>query len=101
MSQARSRTPLVLGIIGGVACLGLVLVLVLGGIVGFLVLREGSEPGSGTSTEAGPAEGTGGSTGSGAVVAPPGAAADEPYLELSTSGDGPVVDVYLDFLCPH
>ncbi|MFI8777787.1 hypothetical protein ACIGH6_11995 [Brachybacterium paraconglomeratum] len=56
MSQPRSRTPLVLGIIGGVACLGLVLVLVLGGIVGFLVLREGSEPGSGTATEAGPAE---------------------------------------------
>lgn len=34
------------------------------------------------------------------VVPPPGVAADQPYLELSTSADGPVVDVYVDFLCP-
>ena len=40
MSQPRSRTTLVLGIIGGVACLGLVLVLVIGGVAGYLILRE-------------------------------------------------------------
>ncbi|MCT1908209.1 hypothetical protein ACH0CV_05045 [Brachybacterium paraconglomeratum] len=51
MSQPRSRTPLVLGIIGGVACLGLVLVLVIGGVAGYLILREGSDPGTGTATE--------------------------------------------------
>lgn len=34
------------------------------------------------------------------VVPPPGVAADQPYLELSSSADGPVVDVYIDFLCP-
>ena len=101
MSQPRSRTPLVLGIIGGVACLGLVLVLVIGGVAGYLILREGSDPGTGTATEEGSAEGAESSTGSGEVVAPPGASADQPYLELSTSDDGPVVDVYLDFLCPH
>ena len=56
MSQPRSRTPLVLGIIGGVACLGLVLVLVIGGIAGVLILREGSDPRPGTATEAGPTE---------------------------------------------
>lgn len=33
------------------------------------------------------------------VVAPPGVEEDQPYLELSTSADGPVVDVYRDFLC--
>ncbi len=100
MSQPRSRTPLVLGIIGGAACLGLALLLVLGGVTGYLILREGSDSdtGPGTSTEA---DGPGGAEGSGELVAPPGAAADQPYLELSTSDDGPVVDVYLDFLCPH
>lgn len=36
-----------------------------------------------------------------AVVTPPGVDADQPYLELSQSADGPVVDVYIDFLCPH
>ena len=41
MVAPRSRTPLVLGIVGGIACLGLVLLLVLGGIVGYLVLKEG------------------------------------------------------------
>ncbi len=96
-ARPRSRTPLVLGIVGGLACLGLVLLLVIGGIAGYVLLREdsGTEAGPGTSTEDGGAEG------SGELVAPPGAAEDQPYLELSTSTDGPVVDVHLDFLCPH
>src|SRR5699024_9674933 len=35
------------------------------------------------------------------LVVPPGVAQDQPYLEVGTSEDGPVVDVYVDFLCPH
>ena len=34
------------------------------------------------------------------VAPPPGVSAKQPYLELSTSDDGPVVDVYIDFFCP-
>lgn len=109
MAAPRSRTPLVLGIVGGIACLGLVLLLVIGGIVGFLALRADSEPSDGpttaTSTERsdeGEGDAPDDTTGAGGeLVPPPGVAADQPYLELSTSADGPVVDVHLDFLCPH
>lgn len=99
MVAPRSRTPLVLGIVGGIACLGLVLLLVLGGIVGYLVLKEGSETAAdpGPSTPAAPGD----DSGAGELVAPPGVSEDQPYLELSSSTDGPVVDVHLDFLCPH
>jgi protein-disulfide isomerase len=88
LAAPRSRTPLVLGIVGGIACLGLVLLLVVGGVIGYLVLQGESEP------EAGPGASAG-------LTAPPGVADDQPYLELSTSTDGPVVDVHLDFQCPH
>ena len=99
MVAPRSRTPPVLGIVGGIACLGLVLLLVLGGIVGYLVLKEGSETAAdpGPSTPAAPGD----DSGAGELVAPPGVSEDQPYLELSSSTDGPVVDVHLDFLCPH
>lgn len=103
MVAPRSRTPLVLAIVGGIACLGLVLLLVLGGIIGFLVMEEGSETadGPGTSTTASPEDGGEDTADTGEIVAPPGVAEDQPYLELSSSADGPVVDVHLDFLCPH
>lgn len=97
MAAPRSRTPLVLAIVGGIACLGLVLLLVVGGIAGYLLLNSDPEPTGGSGTSAAPD----GTSGGGELVAPPGVAEDQPYLELSSSTDGPVVDVHLDFLCPH
>ena len=87
MVAPRSRTPLVLGIVGGIACLGLVLLLVLGGIVGYLVLKEGSETAAdpGPSTPAAP----GAASGAGALVAPPGVSADPPDLALGSTPPGP------------
>lgn len=91
-TQPRSRTPLVVGIIAAIACLGLALLVVVGLVVGGVLYTSGHTDqevpaGSGTST--------------GDLVLPPEVGQDEPYLELSTAADGPVVDVYIDFLCPH
>lgn len=88
MADTGSRRPLIIAAIVGAACLVLVLIAAVAGIVGFVVLRGGdSDP----SDPASAAE----------IIAPPGVAEDQPYLELSSSADGPVVDLYLDFLCPH
>lgn len=93
-SQPRSRTPLVVCIIAAIACLGLVLFLVVAVTAGVLLYRS-----SGTDQEA-PAGAEPG-TATGDLTLPPGVDVDAPYLELSTAADGPVVDVYVDFLCPH
>lgn len=98
MAAPRSRTPLVLAIVGGIACLGLVLLLVVGGVAGFLLLNEDPEPTGGPGTSSAPDDTSGAG---GELVPPPGVAEDQPYLEISSSTDGPVVDVHLDFLCPH
>ena len=88
--RTRSRTPVILGIIAAIACLGLSLLVIVGVIVGVVYLADqGDEQ---RSAEGSPAAQE--------TVAPPGIDEDQPYLELS-SGDGPVVDVYIDFLCPH
>ena len=130
MDAPRSRTPLVLGIVGAVACLALVLLLVLSVIVGVLVYRGGEEgtsrpvssapaapspsrPATSSPTPSSPATEdppvdpapasdapAEGDTRADELVLPPGVAPDQPYLELSTSEDGPVVDVFRDFLCP-
>lgn len=134
MTTYRSRTPLLLAIGGGVACLALIVLLVVSVTVGVLVYRDGetgasatagptgagsrtTEPGTDGPEETEPAgtepagtepEETGPSdtdpprsdAPSGELVLPPGVDEDQPYLELSTSEDGPVVDVYRDFLCP-
>ena len=86
----RSRTPLIIGIIAAIACLGLVLVVVLVLVIGgalFVNIDKNSSRSPGSS--------------SGELVLPPQVAEDQPYLELGSSADGPVVDVYEDFLCPH
>lgn len=88
----RSRTPLVVGIIAAIACLGLALLVVVGLVVGGVLYTSGR-------TDQEVPAGSGSSTGD--LVLPPGVDADAPYLELSTAADGPVVDVYVDFLCPH
>ena len=98
MAAQRSRTPLVLAIVGGIACLGLVLLLVVGGVAGFLLLDAAPEPTGDPGTSTTPDDTAGAD---GELVAPPGVAEDQPYLEISSSTDGPVVDVHLDFLCPH
>ena len=98
MAAQRSRTPLVLAIVGGIACLGLVLLLVVGGVAGFLLLDADPEPTGDPGTSTTPDDTAGAD---GELVAPPGVAEDQPYLEISSSSDGPVVDVHLDFLCPH
>ena len=98
MAAQRSRTPLVLAIVGGIACLGLVLLLVVGGVAGFLLLDADPEPTGDPGTSTTPDDTAGAA---GELVAPPGVAEDQPYLEISSSSDGPVVDVHLDFLCPH
>ena len=98
MAAQRSRTPLVLAIVGGIACLGLVLLLVVGGVAGFLLLDADPEPTGDPGTSTTPDDTAGAD---GELVAPPGVAEDQPYLEISSSTDGPVVDVHLDFLCPH
>ena len=109
MNARSSRTPLMLVIGGAVACLALVVLLVISVTVGVLVYRDGE---TGASRTAGPVEtdpvGTDPVTAtpteddppSGELVLPPGVAEGQPYLELSSSEDGPVVDVYRDFLCP-
>lgn len=139
MDPQRSRMPLVLGIVGSLACLGLVTVLVVGGLVLLVVTSDagrapgvaspvattaasptepGTDPPGGappspappspapsSSPPTAPAPTTDGPTAPTAapadVVPPPGVAADQPYLQVSTSDEGPVVDVYVDFLCPH
>lgn len=130
MDARRSRTPLVLGIAGAIACVALVLLLIISVTVGVLVYRGGGEeasrpagPVSSGPVSSGPVESSPVSTGSATegpsadpdpssdapeeggthpdeLVLPPGVAADQPYLELSSSEDGPVVDIYRDFLCP-
>lgn len=89
----RSRTPLIIGIIAAVACLGLVTLIVLALVIGGVLFA--SEDGGGDDGR------TPSTTATGELVAPPGVAEDQPYLEVSSSSDGPVVDVYVDFLCPH
>lgn len=102
---SRSRTPLLIALVAALACAGLVLVLVLAGVAGGVIFWRG-DPSADDPTSAEGSEGSegddpaAGQDGAG-LVAPPGATEDQPYLELSTSDDGPVVDVYLDFLCPH
>lgn len=87
--QNRKRN-LILGIVGGLACLGLLAAVVIG-LIGFALFRaQPSDPVSGRAPMP-----------DGSQTAPPGVADSQPYLELSTATDGPVVDVYLDFLCPH
>lgn len=96
MAQPRSRTPLIVGIFAAIACLALVLLVVaalIAGIVYFRSLDSGDSGGSGDQRD--------GTSTSGELITPPGVDEDQPYLEISTSSDGPVVDVYLDFLCPH
>ncbi|PZP13921.1 MAG: hypothetical protein DI611_13390 [Brachybacterium faecium] len=84
------KRNLILGIVGGLACLGLLAAVVIG-LIGFALFRaQPSDPVSGRAPMP-----------DGSQTAPPGVADDQPYLELSTATDGPVVDVYLDFLCPH
>lgn len=92
MSGNSSRRPLILAIAGGVACLTLILLLVLGGVAGFLLLKSGPD------TD--PAAAPHGTAPVGAD-APAEIAEDKPYLEVGTSSYGPVIDVYIDFLCPH
>ena len=89
----RSRTPLIIGIIAAVACLGLVLVVVLVlAVGGVLLARQGPED---------PGASSGATASAGELVLPPGVSADQPYLEVATSSEGPTVGLYLDFLCPH
>ncbi|ASK65709.1 hypothetical protein CFK39_07510 [Brachybacterium avium] len=99
MAAPRSRTPLVIGIAVGVTCLVALLVIVLVVVVGGVTFWRSAAPG--TSSDTTPGAHSEQTPGSGELVLPPGVAADQPYLEVSTSDDGPVVDVYLDFLCPH
>lgn len=92
------KRNLILGIVGGLACLGLLAAVVIG-LIGFALFRaQPSDPVSngnpGTPNPDAPAA-------EAPLTTPPGTADDQPYLELSTATDGPVVDVYLDFLCPH
>ena len=90
MVQSRSRSPLLIGIIAAFACFGALLVLALAIVIGVVVWNGSSEePGSEASSA------------SDGLVVPPGVAEDQPYLEVGTSEDGPVVDVYVDFLCQH
>lgn len=110
------RLPVVITIIAAACCLALLLALVVAGVGAMVYLRSPAEPSSSTdpledpeSESPGPddpeTDGTG-ATGNeetepaAEVVLPPAVSADEPYLELSTSDDGPVVDVYIDFFCP-
>lgn len=107
MVRTRSHATLAYRIAGCVTCLVLALVLVIGGIIGYLVLQEDAEPTGGRTTTAtddvqgGGDQGGGDSAGTGEIVLPPGVAEDQPYLEISSRTDGPVLDVHLDFLCPH
>lgn len=90
--QSRSRVPLLIGIFAALSCLGAVLVIVLVVVAGGVIFASNSEEDPAKSTAA-----SGGSE----LAVPPGVADDQAYLELSTSSEGPVVDVYIDFLCPH
>lgn len=87
MSAPTSRKSPVVPIVIGAVCLFVVLVLVVAGIAGVFFYRAvtGSDTSGGVSTSSG---------------LPPGVEEGQPYLELSSS-DGPVVDIYLDFACPH
>ncbi|MDN5899029.1 MAG: DsbA family protein [Brachybacterium sp.] len=99
MAAPRSRTPLIIGIVAGITCLAALLVIVLVVVIGGVTFWNSSSPDTSPDTAPGthPEETSGG----GELVLPPGVAADQPYLEVSTSEDGPVVEVYIDFLCPH
>ncbi len=90
MASPRSRSPLFIAIVAAFACFGALLVLALAIVIGVVVWNGSSE-------EPGPEA----SSASDGLVLPPGVAEDQPYLEVGTSEDGPVVDVYVDFLCPH
>ncbi len=74
-------------------------------IVVVLVISGGSgssaDSGSVTTADTQASSGTAQASSDTVETPPPGVAADQTYIELSTSDDGPVVDVYLDFLCPH
>lgn len=96
-NPTRTRN-LILGIVSGLACLGLIVALVVG-LIGVALFRAKiAQPGpAGSPDTPNPTI----STGDIPFAAPPGVAEDQPYLELSTASEGPVVDVYLDFLCPH
>lgn len=89
MNSPRSRTPVLIAVIAAGACLLLVLLVVIAAVVGISLYRSGDDDAAGGSDSSGTS-----------LELPPGVAEDQPYLELS-SGDGPVVDVYLDFACPH
>lgn len=104
----RSRTPLIIGIVAGIACLGLILVLVVAVALGGVALWNSSQepdpapaPATASDEPSATAPGEPSATSSGGLTAPPGVDAEQPYLELSSSDDGPTVDVHLDFLCPH
>lgn len=96
MTQARSRTPLIIGIVAGVACLGLALIVVLVLVIGGVLLADNSEEQGDGGPSASETESS-----SGKLILPPEVDIEGPYLELSTAADGPIVDVYVDFLCPH
>lgn len=98
MVQTRSRSPLFIGLLIGLACMGVLLLVVLALVIG-LVVWNGSS--SDSSPEQGSAPSAAPSAGADGTVLPPGVAEDQPYLEVGTSADGPVLDVYVDFLCPH
>src|SRR5699024_4390113 len=90
MASPRSRSPLFIAIVAAFACYGALLVLAMAIVIGVVVWN-------GSSGEPGPEA----SSASDGLVLPPGVAEGQPYLEVGTSEDGPVVDVYVDFLCPH
>ncbi|MGY5765178.1 DsbA family protein [Brachybacterium sp. DNPG3] len=104
MLENLFRRPLALAIAGAAVCFLVVTlvaaVVIVGGIF-FFNSSSSDDAGTRTGTAAEPTGAAEQAEGSGALVAPPGVAEDQAYLELSTSADGPVVDVYLDFLCPH
>ena len=91
MSQPQSNRALRLGLIGGCGCALLSIIAV--AVIVLVIVMGGGDSTPTTEPED--------DTAAGELVAPPGVGADQPYLELSTSSDGPEVDVYIDFLCPH
>lgn len=87
MSAPRTRTSPAIPIVIGAVCLLTLLVVVAAVVTGIFFYRSVQDP-------------TGEGNGTTAADLPPGVEEGQPYLELS-SGDGPVVDIYLDFACPH
>lgn len=121
-TPSSSRPPWVVAIVGAFCCVSLVLALVIGGVGTAVYFRSAGEPGTSEPDVEDPAQDPGTpfpdpdpetdppetaapetdapEQPAADVVPPPGVAADQPYLELSTSADGPIVDVHIDFLCP-